>query len=71
MVLYLIGSTLTFGLLMSAFLQDKSTSKSDILSWLVVTVGSLIWFVCLPFIIRKKLAGVRRHVSPAVSGQAA
>lgn len=55
MITYFVGTVLTFGILLKAFLKDRSTSKTDILSWLLVLLGALLWFVTLPFIIRKKL----------------
>ncbi|MBD1850454.1 hypothetical protein [Leptolyngbya sp. FACHB-711] len=71
MVFYLIGATLTFGLLLSAFLKDESTSNSDLSSWIVVLVGSLLWFICLPSVIYKRVATVRRLLAPVFSGQTA
>jgi hypothetical protein len=55
MMTYLLGTTITFSILLNAFLKDGSTAKTDALSWLVVLVGALLWFITLPFIARKKL----------------
>lgn len=57
MMIYLIGTTITFGILLNAFLSDRSTSKADALSWLVLLIGTTLWFVILPFMIRRKLIG--------------
>jgi hypothetical protein len=55
MTLYFTGATLVFGILLSAFLKDNSTSKSDVTSWLVVSIGTLAWPLVLPSMILKKL----------------
>ncbi len=55
MTLYLTGAAMVFGVLLRAFLKDKSTPKSDTTSWLVVFVGTLIWPLILPSMILKQL----------------
>ncbi len=55
MILYLTGATLVFGILLSAFLKDNSTCKSDITSWLVVLIGTLVWPLVLPSMVLKQL----------------
>jgi hypothetical protein len=55
MTLYLTGATLVFGILLRAFLKDKSTPKSDVISWLVVLIGTLAWPLVLPSMILKQL----------------
>ena len=55
MTLYFTGAILVFGILLSAFLKDNSTSKSDITSWLVVLIGTLVWPLVLPSMILKQL----------------
>lgn len=55
MTLYFTGATLVFGILLSAFLKDSSTSKSDVTSWLVVLIGTLVWPLVLPSMILKQL----------------
>jgi hypothetical protein len=60
MTLYFTGATLVFSILLGAFLRDNSTSKSDVISWLVVLVGTLIWPLILPSMILKHLP---KHVA--------
>lgn len=55
MILYTAGALLVGGSLVYAFLKDSSTSKADRISWLVIIVGSLLWPLVLPSILRKKL----------------
>ncbi|NJO42118.1 MAG: hypothetical protein HC769_32745 [Cyanobacteria bacterium CRU_2_1] len=55
MTTYLIGAIVTFGILLNAFFKDSSTPKTQVLSWLVILIASLLWFATLPFVIRKKL----------------
>lgn len=54
MTLYLLGASLVFCIALDAFLKDESTPKSDVLSWLVLLVATLIWPVVLPRLIWKK-----------------
>jgi hypothetical protein len=55
MTLYFTGATLVFSILLRAFLKDSSTSKSDVTSWLVVLVATLVWPLVLPSMILKQL----------------
>jgi hypothetical protein len=55
MTLYFIGATLVFSILLRAFLKDSSTPKSDVTSWLVVLIGTLVWPLVLPSMILKQL----------------
>jgi hypothetical protein len=55
MTLYLTGAAIVFGILLRAFLKDKSTPKSDVISWLVVLIGTLAWPLVLPSMILKQL----------------
>ncbi|WP_088892247.1 hypothetical protein [Leptolyngbya ohadii] len=71
MTFYLIGASLTFSLLLNAFLQDEFSPNSDLSSWMVVLVASLLWFVCLPCVIRKKFTGVLRWLFPVSAEQEA
>jgi hypothetical protein len=66
MMTYLIGTTITFGVLLNAFLKDQSTAKNDVLSWFILLIGASLWFVAVPFIIRKKVFGART-ASPAIA----
>jgi hypothetical protein len=55
MTLYFAGATLVFSILLRAFLKDRSTSKSDVTSWLVVLVATFVWPLVLPSMILKQL----------------
>lgn len=54
MTAYLTGATITFSILLNAFLKDTSTPKTHLLSWLVLLIATLLWFVTLPCVIRKQ-----------------
>lgn len=62
---YLLVALVVFMMLLGVFLADNTTPKSDRLSWLLVCIGSLIWFVAIPLsiveLVRKIL---RRDVLP-------
>ena len=47
--------TLTFAVVLNAFLKDRSTAKSSLKAWLFVLVAALIWPITLPIILRSKL----------------
>ena len=55
MILYTVGALFGFGLLLQAFLRDRSTAKTDRISWLVLLVATVVWPVVLPSILVKKL----------------
>lgn len=59
MLTYLLGTCLTFGILLNALLKDNSIPKTHVCSWLVLGFGSLLWFVTLPCIARKRLLSVK------------
>jgi hypothetical protein len=60
MTTYTIGSLVTACILLHAFLKDNSTAKTDGRSWLFLLFGISLWFVVLPFIVRKKVSGSRQ-----------
>ncbi len=64
MVTYLLGVILTMGLLLNAFLKDDSTAKTDLFSWSILLLSGSLWFIALPFILRKKLLAAK-SVKPA------
>lgn len=45
---YLIVVVAVFLVLLSAFLTDCVASKIDKLSWAVLVLGSLFWFIAIP-----------------------
>ncbi|GAB4227359.1 MAG: hypothetical protein Kow00121_56000 [Elainellaceae cyanobacterium] len=55
MMTYLMGATCTCGILLSAFLSDHTTLKTDMRSWIVLLIGTSLWFLVLPSIIGKRL----------------
>ncbi|NJK47134.1 hypothetical protein HC931_02005 [Candidatus Gracilibacteria bacterium] len=58
MMLYLGGAFLVCGILLNAFLNDKTTPKTHWQSWMCLIIATIIWPIVLPFIIRKKLSKV-------------
>jgi hypothetical protein len=55
MALYTAGALLVFSLSLRAFLKDRSTPKTDLLSWMVILVATVLWPLTLPSILRKKV----------------
>lgn len=70
MTTYIIGAICTFGILFNAFLKDNGTSKTDVLSWLILLIGTSLWFIVLPFIIRKKLLVAKGLEQGSIANQA-
>jgi hypothetical protein len=63
MVIYFTGASIVFGLLLNAFIKDSSTPKTHFMSWAVLIVASLFWFITLPSIVRKQIER-KGHLSP-------
>ncbi|WP_088893068.1 hypothetical protein [Leptolyngbya ohadii] len=59
MIFYSLGATLTFGILLDAFHRDTEAPKTDVLSWAVLIIATLIWFITLPRIMQKKLQSAK------------
>lgn len=55
MLIYLIGAAITSGILLNAFLKDDSTPMTDIRSWMVLLISTLLWFAILPSMIYKQV----------------
>lgn len=55
MMTYLLGAVCTSSILLSAFLNDQTTLKTDVRSWIVLLLGTSLWFIVLPGIIGKRL----------------
>jgi len=55
MILYTVSALFVFGLLLQAFLRDRSTAKTDRTSWVVLLVATIAWPIVLPSILVKKL----------------
>ncbi len=54
-VAYWTIASLTFALILAAFLKDSTAVKRNLNAWLFVLVSSLLWPITLPFIISSKL----------------
>jgi hypothetical protein len=54
-MVYIAGTILTAGILLNTFLKDKTTSKTEIASWVTLAIATILWPVTLPTVIRKKL----------------
>ncbi|HEY9664800.1 MAG TPA: hypothetical protein V6C65_40695 [Allocoleopsis sp.] len=67
MTVYVAGATLTFSLLLNAFLKDHSTSKTDTASWLVLGIATLFWFIALPCILRQRMIQSRTLAQTSTS----
>ena len=55
MMLYFTGATLTFGILMNAFMKDATTPKTDLCSWAVLSIGTVLWPLVLFSMFQKHL----------------
>jgi hypothetical protein len=50
MVFYLIPATLVFLTALHTFLEDESTPKTHLDSWVMLSVASMLWPITLPAI---------------------
>jgi hypothetical protein len=60
MMIYTIGATTTFAILLVAFLKDRSTPKTHLWSWFFLLVASSLWFITLPQILRRQFGAQDR-----------
>ena len=54
--LYLCGALASSGIWLSTFLKDESTPKTDMASWVVILVATVIWPLSVPLAIRERYA---------------
>ncbi|NEP47291.1 MAG: hypothetical protein F6K35_52160 [Okeania sp. SIO2H7] len=54
--LYLCGALASSGIWLSAFLKDETTPKTDVASWVVILVATMIWPLSVPLSIRERQA---------------
>ncbi len=47
-VVYAIGAIVALSYYLKMFLQDTTTPKQDLTSWLVVVLGASLWPITLP-----------------------
>ena len=52
--LYLCGALASSSIWLSAFLKDETTPKTDVASWVVILIASLIWPLSVPLSIRER-----------------
>jgi hypothetical protein len=52
---YALPAGVVFLIVLSAFLVDQTTPKTNVRAWLFVVIATLIWPVTLPFIVWKKV----------------
>lgn len=52
--IYLIGAFASSGIWLSAFFKDQTTSKSDVASWVLVVIATLIWPVSVPLSLKER-----------------
>ena len=45
---YIMGTVITLGICLRAFLRDRSTPKTDKMSWIVLLEATLFWPIVLP-----------------------
>ncbi|MBD1853223.1 hypothetical protein [Leptolyngbya sp. FACHB-711] len=65
LLVYLLVSLVVFITLLGVFWADHTTPKSDRLSWLLVCIGSFIWFITIPLsIIELTRKLFRRDILP-------
>ena len=54
--LYLCGALASSGIWLSAFLKDETTAKTDVASWVVILIATMIWPLSVPLSIRERYA---------------
>jgi hypothetical protein len=64
MTVYFSGAALLFSIYMTAFLRDSSTSKSDVASWIVIAIATLLWPITLPISLKELTPKAVRALQP-------
>ncbi len=52
---YWTVATITFAVILSAFLRDQATRKISGKAWAFIAIATLLWPITLPFIISSKI----------------
>ncbi len=52
--------SITFALVLQAFLNDVAANKRDTEAWLFISIASLLWPITLPFVIRSKFKSLKK-----------
>lgn len=47
-LIYWLNAAIVALILLLAFLADRSTAKSQKMSWIIILVASLFWFIAIP-----------------------
>lgn len=69
MTFYFSGITTYCLFLIYRMFQDKECSKTDLTSWLVITVASLFWIVVIPISILEVCGKVKKTASAKIESQ--
>nr|ADN13516.1 conserved hypothetical protein [Gloeothece verrucosa PCC 7822] len=48
-VYYIVIAVLVFSFWLKVFMADTTTEKTDLMSWLVLIIGTSLWPLVLPF----------------------
>ena len=54
-IAYWTVATITFAIILSAFLRDQATRKINGKAWTFIAIATLLWPITLPFIISSKI----------------
>lgn len=69
MTFYLSGMA-TYGFfLVYRMFQDKECSKTDVTSWLVITIASLFWIIVIPISILEVRSKSKQNLTSEVEAQ--
>lgn len=57
--LYWTVASITFAIILSAFLRDSATRKMSGRAWAFIAIATLLWPITLPFILSSKLRALK------------
>ncbi len=58
---YWTVATITFAIILSAFLRDQAARKANGKAWAFIAIATLLWPITLPFISSSKIRTAKAH----------
>lgn len=67
MLVYLLGAFGAGSFWLNCFLRDETTPKTDLTSWIILTIATVAWPICLPLSCLELLSKEKSDLSSELS----
>jgi hypothetical protein len=67
---YWIVASITFLIILNAFLKDGATQKASVQAFVFISMATLLWPITLPFIVSSKLRRARAYQQVSAADKA-